>query len=527
MTLVFRRLFVPLLLLVSLAPGPALGAAFIVPPDHVLLAEADAVALVKVVSLQSRYDDDLEIVTEVVFEVEEVIKGDLPAEVRILEEGGVVGNRATIVSGAPEFFPSERALVFLEKRGASWRTHAMLLGKFSFVNGEHGTLLVRRALQEEVFGWDAYGNPHREPLRAAAPFLRWLRARAAGQEPPVDYIIDRVPPPSPAERVPGSPDHSGGQPEDGPLEEGARSDAVAPASHVPPSAYTMGTARWKLFDQGGTATYRITGSQPGYNSTAVAQGALAAWTNDPGSNVRLALGSGSGGAFVQDGQNSIVYNSSSDVPAGAIGFAKIYMVNQHTYAGETFWTVVEGDVVMKSGLSSQGVTAAAFQEAVTHEVGHTIALRHSDQGTPFSNDAIMNSVVSGKWGATLSPYDKEAVRHVYAASSSGGDPGPLPEFTFTDDPIVPGRTTIKAVHIEELRAAVNDLRNHAGLADASWTDPSLDGVVVKAIHFTQLLARLNEARTRLGLATVSFSQPLGRGDLIRASHIETLRDGLR
>ena len=113
----------------------------------------------------------------------------------------------------------------------------------------------------------------------------------------------------------------------------------------------MNNMRWQLFDQGGTATYHITDSQPGFDSVGTAQRALAAWTNDPNSNVSLALGSGAGGQFVQDGVNSIIYNASSGVPAGAIGYGQAYAINQHTYKGETFWTIVEGDVIMKSGLS--------------------------------------------------------------------------------------------------------------------------------------------------------------------------------
>ena len=44
---------------------------------------------------------------------------------------------------------------------------------------------------------------------------------------------------------------------------------------------------------------------------------------------------------------------------------------------------------------------------------------------------------------------------------------------FTDDPIVPGETPIKAVHFAELRSNIDALRAAAGLGRFAWTDPLL------------------------------------------------------
>jgi len=98
---------------------------------------------------------------------------------------------------------------------------------------------------------------------------------------------------------------------------------------------------------------------------------------------------------------------------------------------------------------------------------------------------------------------------------------------FTDDPLTAG-VTIKAVHVTELRDAVNQARARASLTAATWTDTSLSGVVVKAVHILELRARLDEARAALGLSAASYTDPgLNVGSTIKAVHIQELRDRVR
>ena len=42
---------------------------------------------------------------------------------------------------------------------------------------------------------------------------------------------------------------------------------------------------------------------------------------------------------------------------------------------------------------------------------------------------------------------------------------------FTDDPIQPGVTPVRAVHFRELRSRIDDLRAGTGLGRFAWTDP--------------------------------------------------------
>jgi RHS repeat-associated protein len=95
---------------------------------------------------------------------------------------------------------------------------------------------------------------------------------------------------------------------------------------------------------------------------------------------------------------------------------------------------------------------------------------------------------------------------------------------FTDDPL-PAGIQIKAVHITELRTAVNQARALAGLAAATWTDNSLSGVAVKVVHITELRSALAAARAALGFSVATYTDPtLTAGStLVKAVHIQELR----
>lgn len=96
--------------------------------------------------------------------------------------------------------------------------------------------------------------------------------------------------------------------------------------------------------------------------------------------------------------------------------------------------------------------------------------------------------------------------------------------TFTDDPIAAGVTAVRALHLDELRRAVNAVRRLAGLADAQWTDAAQVGVAVRAAHVREMRERLNEALTALQMPTPSYTDAtLVAGATIKAAHFNELR----
>jgi len=101
--------------------------------------------------------------------------------------------------------------------------------------------------------------------------------------------------------------------------------------------------------------------------------------------------------------------------------------------------------------------------------------------------------------------------------------------SFTDNPLVARTTVVKAVHITELRTAVNGARARNGLAAATWTDPTLTARLtpIKAIHITELRAALNAVYTKLGRALPAYTDPsLTAGTISKAAHIQELRNAV-
>ena len=98
---------------------------------------------------------------------------------------------------------------------------------------------------------------------------------------------------------------------------------------------------------------------------------------------------------------------------------------------------------------------------------------------------------------------------------------------FTDDPIVPGVTPVKAVHFTELRTRLDALRSAGGLARFSWTDSELRAGVtrVRRVHLLELRAALTEAYAALGRAAPRWTDPTPTGGStpIRALHLTELR----
>jgi len=102
-------------------------------------------------------------------------------------------------------------------------------------------------------------------------------------------------------------------------------------------------------------------------------------------------------------------------------------------------------------------------------------------------------------------------------------------FSFTNDPIVIGSTTVKVAQISEMRTCVNAMRTFGGLGTASFTDPTLTtSSLIRAVHIAELRTALNAARTANGMATITFTDSsIGAGTVIKAAHVRELRGGLR
>ena len=98
---------------------------------------------------------------------------------------------------------------------------------------------------------------------------------------------------------------------------------------------------------------------------------------------------------------------------------------------------------------------------------------------------------------------------------------------FTDDPLQPGVTPVKAVHFTELRTRIDALRRSGGLPAFSWTDPALRAGVtrVRLVHLLELREALAAAYAASGRTVPRWTNasPAPRPIPIRAAHLTELR----
>ena len=98
---------------------------------------------------------------------------------------------------------------------------------------------------------------------------------------------------------------------------------------------------------------------------------------------------------------------------------------------------------------------------------------------------------------------------------------------FTDHPIVPGETPVRAVHFTELRTRIDGLRSAVGLGRFPWTDPVLRASVtrIRIVHLLELRSALAAAYTAAGRSTPSWTDAgaVSGATPIRAAHLMELR----
>ena len=129
--------------------------------------------------------------------------------------------------------------------------------------------------------------------------------------------------------------------------------------------------------------------------------------------------------------------------------------------------------------------------------------------------------------SVCAPADAEFQAWMGGLTNVQGPTCSAPSVPFTDDPLLPGVTPIKAVHFTELRMRIDALRVAHGLARYRWTDRVITAGVtpVRLLHLLELREALAAAYAVLGRPVPRWidSAPVGGTTAIRAAHLTELR----
>ncbi len=122
--------------------------------------------------------------------------------------------------------------------------------------------------------------------------------------------------------------------------------------------------------------------------------------------------------------------------------------------------------------------------------------------------------------AAASPQKEYGYRNgqLLITATAGTSWGSAP--TFANNPLVVGETTVQALHITQLRQAINDLRGHLSLPDYTWVYSATTNDYISANPILEMRTALDQA---LGAPSPAYAPNLAQGQPIKAIHIQELR----
>ena len=439
---------VPGILMILAFAGPARATTAVLLSDEQLITTSRVILLGEVRSVSTQMDYEKQsIYSYVRVAVTEVIKGDLRGEMVVIKQlGGTFNNQTSVVFGAPDYAVGQRLLLFLNTaKDGTLRIAHLFQGKYDVTNDPAtGKVRVRRDLSGKALQLlgqqDGAGFTNSAAL---GKFLNRVRDTLATHREVVTANDSRHLD-TPIIEVP--PDYL------------AVPDGTGQALEVTPH-YVLFSARWRQPDSAQPVVFRLNSNNApvaGGGVNEINQG-LAAWTNVTTTALVLQNGGSTtaGGFRNQDGVTAIAFNDplgEIQDPVGCSGTLAIGGYSSagspiHTVGGQSFYSIIEADVVFNNNFTCFLGNSLNLAEVACHEIGHAIGFNHS--GDP---NAIMAPSARGGRGAVLGADDIAAVSFLYPGSKSTPPPPIVPA--------APSNLSATAASTGSINLAWNDASNN-------------------------------------------------------------------
>jgi hypothetical protein len=225
------------------------------------------------------------------------------------------------------------------------------------------------------------------------------------------------------------------------------------------------------------------------------------------------------------------------LPAGAsqVSFRHVYNF-EAGYDGGVLEIAIAGgaftDIVTAGGSFAAGGYDGTIINCCSQPLANRSAWTSNNPGyvTTIVNmpGAAAGQSVQLRWRAAyivFKEYPGWFVDNVSASTTQCGVPWP----SFTNDPLAPASTVIKAVHITEARARIDAVRLRYGLAPFAYTHPSITAgtTLATATDFMELRSALAEVYVLVGFAPKVYTHPsLAAGGVIEAVDLTDVRQAI-
>ncbi|HEV7784055.1 MAG TPA: fibronectin type III domain-containing protein, partial [Thermoanaerobaculia bacterium] len=401
-----KRLSLLMIFLLALTALPAAATTVVVGTDEDLFDQAPLVIEGTVLGSAPAHGRPA---TEYRIRVERILKGRVTAgTVTVQVLGGDDENGMHLkIWGAPAFQTGESAVLFLVPRAdGSYGPLHLSLGAFHEMQSTGGQKVAVRDLEGMTDVTAGSAQQAQDSVRDSGRFAGWLADRAAGLKRTADYFVSL-----PASDLRGI--------------------------HEKFTYLGDNKQRWSQFDSGTAVGWRSQDSgQPGLDDGGVSefQSALAAWDNDPGTNIKYRYDgttSATAGFQHSDGINAIIYGDPNNEVDGTFlcaspGRGSGVLAIGGTWSNSTasgIDKINEGDIVINDGVACWFISPKRAEQIFGHELGHTLGLGHScgdsESGDcvpgSLQDDALMRANAhADERGARLNDDDRAGILSLYA-----------------------------------------------------------------------------------------------------------------